>query len=822
MKRRNVRTTLITLVLLLATASPLVSAANQSEEVSRQNVYSIDSTTILSFQDVLSSGSGVEALLCGYNLERTIRGDCDGTSAVEAPGERWFRFTVPPNNMGNQMTLTVDNLGTPDYVDLSVSLCEKSNFSTSMMCEDEGDIYEDESESMKVFPVFTVEYWIKIVAWDETKENREPGGDLTNVRVKLAGNVDSNDDRTEPETMSNGDKLERKVCETGCEDGSTDPMDVFVFNGISGDTVDLRFGSREYDFVCDNDLRIDIGHELDFTNASRTTWRYKLDDCGNYDSDIHRSTKTYTFTESGGLYVLVQDLQGENAAESYTIEVTDYDVSSRDFTADLDGDGLPDYEETQCGSDMRDPTDTAPDHDGDQSCDLRDADDDNDGLLDTLDPCPYSSLTDTDHDEDGCTDEEDNDDDNDGIVDEEDSCPSGMVGTSFTDSDNDGCADLEDLDNDNDGWSDEDETTCGTDRFDDTSVPANWDAKYEAYHLRTFGEDITACDEVDDDDDHDGIIDTEDACQFSEWYTYNAITGVLTITDEDRDADGCFNAEDVDDDNDGVCDGPNDVSGVCTAGPDQCPQGLTNGDDLDGNGCMDAEDDDIDGDGYDNAYERACGTSEIDASQRPEGSEWNHDGDEQCDALDNDDDNDDVLDQNDAFPHDNSEWLDTDNDGEGDNADLDDDDDGVNDMDDDFPKDANEQQAATITSQNQQCAGMGINECNDDDGDGWSDNKETQCKTNPRDASEVPIDDDDDARCDLLDNDIGNNGIADEIEQFFWFGLLVFIGFIALRLSRSTVFKFNTKIDNRIDNSVNRSILNDSKNDNSSSDDRDD
>ena len=82
MKRRNVRTTLITLVLLLATASPLVSAANQSEEVSRQNVYSIDSTTILSFQDVLSSGSGVEALLCGYNLERTIRGDCDGTSAT--------------------------------------------------------------------------------------------------------------------------------------------------------------------------------------------------------------------------------------------------------------------------------------------------------------------------------------------------------------------------------------------------------------------------------------------------------------------------------------------------------------------------------------------------------------------------------------------------------------------------------------------------------------------------------------------------------------------------------------------------------------------
>ena len=268
---------------------------------------------------------------------------------------------------------------------------------------------------------------------------------------------------------------------------------------------------------------------------------------------------------------------------------------------------------------------------------------------------------------------------------------------------------------------------------------------------------------------------------------------MLTITDGDRDADGCFNAEDVDDDNDGVCDGPNDVSDVCTAGPDQCPQGLTNGDDLDGNGCMDAEDDDIDGDGYENAYERACGTSEIDASQRPEGSEWNHDGDEQCDALDDDDDNDDVLDQNDAFPYDNSEWVDTDNDGEGDNADLDDDDDGVNDNDDDFPKDANEQQAATITSLNQQCEGMGINECDDDDGDGWSDDKETECKTNPRDASDVPIDTDDDTECDLLDDDNNNNGTPDSEEfskkyPLLWPRVFVFIvvivGIVAVRLSR--------------------------------------
>ena len=156
---------------------------------------------------------------------------------------------------GQQMTLTVDNLGTPDYVDLSVSLCEKSNFSTSMMCEDEGDIYEDESESMKVFPVFTVEYWIKIVAWDETKDNREPGGDLTNVRVKLAGNVDSNDDRTEPETMSNGDKLERKVCETDAKTVAPTPWTCSSSMAFQG--IRLTYGLvPEYDFVCDNELRL--------------------------------------------------------------------------------------------------------------------------------------------------------------------------------------------------------------------------------------------------------------------------------------------------------------------------------------------------------------------------------------------------------------------------------------------------------------------------------------------------------------------------------------------------------------------------------------
>ena len=109
-------------------------------------------------------------------------------------------------------------------------------------------MYEGDTQSLKFFPVFTEEYWIKIIAFDETKKNRSPGGDLTYVEVKLSSNVDSNLDRVEPEEMFNGDKLERGVCETGCDDGTPDPMDVFVFNGIAGDEVTLRFGSREFDW----------------------------------------------------------------------------------------------------------------------------------------------------------------------------------------------------------------------------------------------------------------------------------------------------------------------------------------------------------------------------------------------------------------------------------------------------------------------------------------------------------------------------------------------------------------------------------------------
>ncbi|MDC0184109.1 hypothetical protein OAJ45_03815 [Candidatus Poseidoniales archaeon] len=85
-------------------------------------------------------------------------------------------------------------------------------------------------------------------------------------------------------------------------------------------------------------------------------------------------------------------------------------------------------------------------------------------------------------------------------------------------------------------------------------------------------------------------------------------------------------------------------------------------------------------------------------------------------------DEDGVIDENDAFPEDASEWSDIDSDGIGNNADT------------------------------------------DDDGDGWSDNAEIDCVSNPVSSESFPTDFDDDGICDRIDNDDDNDGFTDNEE----------------------------------------------------------
>ena len=85
---------------------------------------------------------------------------------------------------------------------------------------------------------------------------------------------------------------------------------------------------------------------------------------------------------------------------------------------------------------------------------------------------------------------------------------------------------------------------------------------------------------------------------------------------------------------------------------------------------------------------------------------------------DQDDDNDGVMDADDAFPLIPTESVDSDGDGIGDNADT------------------------------------------DDDGDGWSDYDEAQCNSDPLVLTDTPADDDSDGICDLMESSISFESYA--------------------------------------------------------------
>jgi phospholipase/lecithinase/hemolysin len=221
------------------------------------------------------------------------------------------------------------------------------------------------------------------------------------------------------------------------------------------------------------------------------------------------------------------------------------------------------------------------------------------------------------------------------------------------------------------------------------------------------------------DSDQDGLNDAVDPCPFSE-------------NTNDHDADGCTDEVDEDDDNDGVLDAN-----------DACPRGRlgAHADDLDQDGCNDAEDDDIDNDEFTNEQEQNAGTNPrvrdsdndgvidgLDAFPMDPNESSDSDGDGCGDNQDQfptdptecvDTDEDGFGDNEDAFPADEGEWADQDDDGVGDNSDEcfleygtsliplgcpDRDGDGFGDAYDAFPRDASE--------------------WNDSDGDGVGDNSD--------------------------------------------------------------------------------------------------
>ncbi len=395
---------------------------------------------------------------------------------------------------------------------------------------------------------------------------------------------------------------------------------------------------------------------------------------------------------------------------------------------DTDGDGVGDVSDTDDDGDgVADSEDAFPldatestDTDGDGIGDSADPDLDNDGILDTLDNCLYTPNADQlDTDADGIGNACDTDDDGDGFSDSDEiTCATDplLASSKPLDTDSDGIANCIDTDDDNDGYLDTDEITCGSDPLDATSKPLDTDA-----------DGTPNC--IDTDDDNDSYLDVNDAFPLdaTEWLDTDA-DGIGNNADTDDDGDGQLDTDeiacgsdpllassmsldtdgdsvpdcvDTDDDNDGVED---------TA--DAFPLDPAEWTDTDADGIGNNADLDDDNDGQSDYNELVCGSDPLDQYSKSS----DIDSDSIPDCVDEDKDGDGYLNDNDAFPEDESEWIDTDGDGLGDNFEVDDDNDGYLDTNDAFPLDPNEWADADND-------GIGDNEDPDDNNDGFEDNK---------------------------------------------------------------------------------------------------
>ena len=374
------------------------------------------------------------------------------------------------------------------------------------------------------------------------------------------------------------------------------------------------------------------------------------------------------------------------------------------------------------------------------------------------------------------------DSDGDGINNSVDNCPS-VANASQADADGDGIGDACDnapnvantnqLDTDGDGIGD------AADKDDDgDGVPDTEDAfPLDASENKDTDGDGTG-DNADLDDDNDGVPDTTDNAPLTP-----------NIDQLDTDSDGIGDIEDPDDDNDGYSDVDEITCGSNPLFAASLPA------DTDSDGIPDCLDTDDDNDGFSDADETTCDSDPLDASSLPADA----DADRIPDCIDSDDDNDGFLDENDAFPLDATEWLDTDADGIGNNTDTDndndgqsddhemacgsdpldgseasadadadglpncvdpdDDNDGVEDTSDAFPLDPSEWTDTDVD-------GIGNNADTDDDNDSYSDLDELSCDSDPLNRFKKPSDQDGDLLPDCIDTDRDGDGVLNTQDVF--------------------------------------------------------
>ena len=491
------------------------------------------------------------------------------------------------------------------------------------------------------------------------------------------------------------------------------------------------------------------------------TTGYDID--GDFQSYLGNWTSVVTDISSAGAGTLEVTFSSNAATESLFLDNIEFTSTSQLVEdTDDDNDGWSDADENSCGTDPLDSNDIPSDSNGNGVCDAiegddfdgdgipndSDPDDDNDGYDDDYDAFPLDPTEWDDADGDGIGSNTDTDDDGDGWSDLEEADCLTDASSAFSvpeDYDGDWVCDIVDVDDDNDGVDDDYDCApydasissldcngvcggsssldaCGVCDGDDSTcadcagVP-NGDAVIDACGVCT--NDPSSCgidsdgDGVDDDDDAfpddstewsdtdgDGVGDNADTDDDDDgWSDQDEVVCGSELLDSgsvpaDSDADGECDALDPDDDDDGVVDSD-----------DAFPSNPTEWADTDGDGIGNNADGDDDGDGWGDSTESDCGSDPMNGEVSPK----DIDGDGACNIQDPDDDGDGVADEDDAFPLDNAEWLDTDGDGLGDNSDQ------------------------------------------DDDGDQFVDEYESECMSDPLDPNSSPSDSDGDGICDAMD-----------------------------------------------------------------------
>ena len=549
----------------------------------------------------------------------------------------------------------------------------------------------------------------------------------------------------------------------GYQMSDVDGVTTLILDSVNAEYVnfDMFLQNTSYETSTPIDYLVILFNGTNSQVQILNTTGYDID--GDFQSYLGNWTSVVTDISSAGAGTLEVTFSSNAATESLFLDNIEFTSTSQLVEdTDDDNDGWSDVDENSCGTDPLDSNDIPSDSNGNGVCDAiegddfdgdgipndSDPDDDNDGYDDDYDAFPLDPTEWDDADGDGIGSNTDTDDDGDGWSDLEEADCLTDASSAFSvpeDYDGDWVCDIVDVDDDNDGVDDDYDCApydasissldcngvcggsssldaCGVCDGDDSTctdcagVP-NGDAVIDACGVCT--NDPSSCgidsdgDGVDDDDDAfpddstewsdtdgDGVGDNADTDDDDDgWSDQDEVVCGSELLDSgsvpaDSDADGECDALDPDDDDDGVVDSD-----------DAFPSNPTEWADTDGDGIGNNADGDDDGDGWGDSTESDCGSDPMDGEVSPR----DIDGDGACNILDPDDDGDGVADEDDAFPLDNAEWLDTDGDGLGDNSDQ------------------------------------------DDDGDQFVDEYESECMSDPLDPNSSPSDSDGDGICDAMD-----------------------------------------------------------------------